>query len=362
MASQGKPWKFTQLGGEKLTIELTGWSAPMGRPRQDPVVRDGVSIRMAETYYPGNEDGPTCHIFGRKYSPWELRGRFRDRAGGIGFAKKRTEEVKRFVAAAQRVRISWGDIASVVGLIGEFDPGRESEGEVEWVMRIRVYVDEFDKKTRPQPKPPVSTAYVQKLMAQDLKKMTSGLPSMPSTDIFTALDEVLNLPANIAGQVLEKLDSVVTLATGTVGQFQEAAGNIENLEKASFALLNRLVNISVQLRGTLAALDSAYTNASVDATLTRDRALENAKFWTGQSSTAAAIRDMQAQLATTERAAQLAIRGRGAKSYVIRGGDTWEAIATLHFGSPDRANDLLDANEAPPGMRPVAGMNLVLPP
>lgn len=362
MAAQGKPWKFEQLAGARLVLELTGWSAPMGRPRQEPVVRDGVSVRKAETYYPGNEDGPTRHIFGRKYTPWELRGRFRDRAGGKGFAKLKTEEVKRFVSASQQVRISWGDIVSAQGFIDEFDPGRESEGEVEWVMRISIDVDLFDKKQRKPPKPLVSTEFVQKLIAQELQSLYGALPPMPSTDIFTALDEILNLPANVAGQVLEKLDSIVSIVTGTVGQFQEAASNLNNVEKATFAQLNRLVNVSVQVRGTLAALDAVYTNTTVDAALTRDRALENAKFWTGQSSAAAAIREMQSLLAGVERSAQLAIRGRGATSRVVRGGDTWEQIATKHYGAPDRANSLIDANGVQPGAQPIAGHTVILPP
>src|SRR5262245_13842563 len=121
--TEGKPWRFEQLAGDRKVIELSGWAAPLGRPRQGAVVRDGIQIRKAETFYPESDAGPTRHVFGRRYMPWELRGRFRDRADGVDFAKHQTEMLKAFVADAQLCRISWGDILSGVGFIDEFDPG-----------------------------------------------------------------------------------------------------------------------------------------------------------------------------------------------------------------------------------------------
>jgi hypothetical protein len=358
---EGKEWRFEQLRPPNKTLTLAGWHAPHGRERVEPVVRDGVELRHAAYYYQGT-NVPTRHVFGSRRPPWQIRGRFDDRRNGKGFAKSKKLEVEQFVDDRVPVLVSWGDITAVTGLITKFDPGWEAEWAVEWTLEVQVDENTYAKKKPKKVKEPVSVDYIADLVAGDLAAMFSAAPSIPSTDIFTSLDSLLSLPTNIAGAFLEKLDSAVSLVTGTVGQFQKASMAVQNLESATFATLSKLLNTSVQLRGTVAGFRGAYTSVGVDAAILRERAADNAAWWKGQTSAEAAMRDLVAQLAGLERNVRIKIRGIGAKSYVVRQGDTWESISTTFYGSPDRAGDIMSANGAGPGSKPIAGVELVLPP
>ena len=136
-----KDWTFVQLGPPNKTMTLSGYSAPFGRQRQKAVVRDAVTIRESTTYYAGASGPPTRHVFGNKLEQWELTGRFMDPAAGSGYAKTQTDYVKQFVLDAQPVEIRWGDIVGARGFIKSFDPGRESEFQVEWKMTVLVDED-----------------------------------------------------------------------------------------------------------------------------------------------------------------------------------------------------------------------------
>ncbi len=355
-----KTWFFEQLGGEKKSIELSGWQAPHGRPRQKPVVTDGVEIRKTEVYYPGDDRGPTLHLFGRKYTQWELEGRFRDRSDGVGFAVAMTERVKKFVGDQQRCRISWGDILSVEGFLDKFEPGRESEGEVAWKLTASIYVDLFAKRTR-KPKQQKTIGLAAQLAKLDLEQALPGVPHTPTASIFDGLDSILGLPANVSGAFVESMDGIVDIFTSTAGAFQKAAGGISDVEKATFASLNRLASVSNQLQGAAGALRETFTNADADAVLLRERATENARLWKGQSATESALADLVGELADVRVAVALVKRGVGTGSVVAVQGDTWESLSTKAYGSPDRAADLRAANDIPAGAYPVPGTEYIVP-
>jgi len=356
-----KLWRFEQLGGLKKVLELSGWAAPHGRPRQDAVVRDGVEIRKAEYHYPGAVGRPTRHVFGATYLPWELQGRFRDRSDGQNFAKAKREELKAFVLDAQRVRISWGDILSVEGFLDKFDPGHESEGEVEWRLTCSIDVDLLATPPKRKVAKPVDVSYVSKLIAADMGVLLASAPHIPSTNLFDSIDNLLGFPSAIAGEFLEITDSLVSVVTGVAGKFQKAANSISNIEKATFGQLNRLATVSVQLQGAIAALKETYTNAEVDAVLLGQRASENLKFWSAQSAAEAAMEDILAQLGELNRVAQIQLLGRVRQTYVALFGDTWESISTKFYGGPWRAADLRDANDVGIGAEPVPGVEYVIP-
>ncbi len=355
------PWVFEQLGGERKELTLTGWQAPYGRPHQQPVVTDGIEIRKTEVYYPGDERGPTRHIFGRKYTPWELQGRFRDRADGKGFALAKVEEVKSFVSDQQRVRASWGGLLSAEGFIDKFEPSRESEGEVEWKLTFSVDVDLFDKAKKRKVQKPKSIGSSEQLARQDLKKALANVPHTPTTSIFDALDSILGLPGNVGGALVESFDSLVTLLTSTAGSFQKAANSISDVEKAAFGELNRLASVSNQMQGACGALRESYTNVPTDVLLLRERAGENARTWKAQSATEAALRDLAAEMADVRVAVQLATRGSASRTYVARQGDTFESISTQFYGAPSRASDIRAANNVPVGQNPIPGVDYLLP-
>ncbi len=359
--ADAKDWYFYQKGGEKKLLVLTGWAAPHGRPRQKAVVTDGIEIRKEDVYYPGDEEGPTRHLFGRKYIPWELEGRFRDRSDGAGFAKSKTEEVKRFVADQQAVSIYWGDIAAVDGFIRNFEPGRESEGEVAWRLVVDVDKDLLAKKKRPKVKPPITPAAAAKLTQQDLATMLDNLPHTPSTDLFEGIAAIAALPGNVAAPFFEAIDNQISKLTGLAGSFQKAAQSISNIEKMTFAEANKLATVSTQLQGGIGALDEISTNIRVDAALLREKAVEAAKLWKNQSAVAAALRDIMATLAETRVAARFAALKSSKRTYAAKQGDTWESIATQFYGTPSRAIDIIVANNIPAGQKPVPGAEYVLP-
>lgn len=359
--AEAKTWRFEQLGGERKSFELAGWAAPHGRPRQGAVVSDGLEIRKTEYFYPGNEAGPTRHVFGRRYKPFELNGRFRDRSDGQNFAKAQTEMVKAFVADQQRVRVGWGDIVSIEGFIESFVPGRESEGEVEWQLKIAVDVDLLAKPKKRTVSKPVDTSYIAKLIAGDLAQMLSGIPHTPGTDLLEGVASLIGLPSALAGSFLEAIDSLVSQVTGAFGKFQSACNDISNIEKATFAQLNRLATTATQLQGALAALRETYTNAGVDAALLTERSLDQAKHWSGQSAAELAMLDIAAQLGEVNRVVSVQLAGKARRSYKARHGDTWESIATAMYGAPGRANDIRNANGVGPGEAPIPGREYVIP-
>src|SRR5262249_9511700 len=151
-----------------------------------------------------SDEGPTRHIFGRKYDAWELHGRFRDRADGVDFAKQQVEKLKAFVADAQPCRIAWGDILSGVGFLNAFDPGREAEEEVEWVLHIAIDSDD-------NAKPPART--VDKRSPEDYAHL-----------IVDLLSEGTKFPPDlptIDGSFLDVLDSMFAAITTAVGALND---------------------------------------------------------------------------------------------------------------------------------------------
>jgi len=177
-----KPWVFTQLipssgGGARIgktflgagvtvdnaTIELSGAAAPHGRARIAPITKAGVELRQSVTYYPGNAS-PTRHIFGVKYSPWELRGRFMDSDLGPGGAKAMVEKVFAFIEDQLPCSIAWGDILSATGILEAFEAAPEAEDQWGWTLRFGI-----DKRDE-------TTSARNVVRPTNVAKMASGIP------------------------------------------------------------------------------------------------------------------------------------------------------------------------------------------
>lgn len=339
-------WRFQQLGGPLKTLELAESAAPHGRARKSPVVTDGVEMRESETYYPDN-DTPTRHVFGDRQEPWEIKGRFRDRGkgGGVGFAKAKTEEVKAFYRDHQRCRITWGDIVSVVGLITRFSPGRESAGEVAWEMTIKVDSDDFaekPKKRKVDTQKPVDYANrIRNLMRESLNKLPRD--TSMNGDIFDAVDSLV---------------SVVTTATGAL---QSAADDVASFEKGLLGQLNRIDSAVAQVRNAVFVFKETFTSLEAGVALQRERSEENLRLWDSQTSAEEAVRETLAELAVMDRAVKAAKSGKTRTTHEARQGDTWESISTQHYGTPDRAIDIIAANNVPAGSKPVPGVEYIIP-
>ncbi|HEY1697993.1 MAG TPA: hypothetical protein VGG39_37795 [Polyangiaceae bacterium] len=336
-------WRFEQLGGDKKTLTLGGYSAPFGRPRQKPVVRDKVSIREKTIRYPGSSGPPTRHIFGDDYEPWELSGRFMDREGGAGYALQKTQEVIAFVRDKQAVRITWGDILQYTGFIKSFDPGREGPGDVEWKMVVLV---DDDTQSAPQgpspsrPSPADSLAAIQAALATTL-----SAPTMP----------------NLNPNILDALSSLVGAVSGAIGAIANVANQMQSFETALAGDIQRLRAGIGQLRTALLTLQGVVLSARNDAigigrSFGTD-ASSGGLFASIDVETSSAL----AAAASMDNQAAIAQRGQAATRVTAKGGDTWESLSIRAYGAPDKADTLRQANGVRLAAPPVAGTSYVVP-
>lgn len=341
------PWVFRQLGGDKKELVLEGADAPYGRPRQKPIVEDGIDIREKRKWYAGN-DVPTRHIFGVKYHDIELSGRWMDRNGGPGWAQEKSEFVKRFVADAQECRITWGDIISTRGLIRSFIPRRESREEVAWHMVVGIDADEiltaFAQRQDPAPVAPGKFVdNIGELLAKALKPSTEQ-PEQFKGSFAGGLD------ASIAG-VTSAFASLVLLATSVSSFEQELIGDIRRF-RAGIG----------QLQTALIIFRDGYQDFRNDLAIQGDYADDQLKFAGLQADSGLATLQALEQLIAADRAAAEAERGKIIGFYEAKEGDSWESIARyVYDGSASRAEDLRMANGIPPGAPPVAGGEYQVP-
>lgn len=335
---------FEQLAGPKKTITLDGPSAPLGRPRQAPVLADGVEVRSATVWYPGSDAAPTRHIFGIKYEPWKLTGYLRDRYLGAGGARAKCEEIKAFVRDQQQVRVAWNDIVSATGLITKFSPGRESAGEIKWELVFEPSVDEYaDRKPQPVATPAPKDYAFQ--MALYLQLLLTNIASVPA----------------LRGSIFDLIDSAISVLTAAAGELNNIASQVSSFEKASLAQLNRLSSVVTTIRSASFTLRESFASIGPDRALWQQRANNNAELFAQQSTVEDYLRAVLSHGAELDRQARLAAHGRIRTTIVAVSGDTWESIAVAQYGSPDRANDVAQANNALGTSGPVPGTEVVIP-
>lgn len=341
-ATTPAPWVFVQLGGKRTRLELSGTSGPMGRPRIGAVLEEKLQIRQEEVRYDG--DGPpTRHIFGVAHEPFEIHGRWSDTYGGKGFAQSKLLEVRRFVAEAQQVLVTWGDSLSVRGLIGELRTPREGRGEVEWYLTVLVDSDDLLGSVRPQPPPRTPRV----LLGNPLDSLgLDDLPKVPPTlrvGIFDWLSHMVGIVGELGNElnrVTSQIRSFATAPLGLLRQFRAALGQFRTS--------------LIQLRNTIEMLPAEYA-------LVVESTADIAK-WDAQKSIfyANALGVMMA-LDAADREAELAQYGRTKSLYVARDGDTFESIAVRFYGSAARADEIREANGVGAGSSPVSGAVYIIP-
>ncbi len=341
--SDPKPWTFTQLAGPKKELTLTGYDAPFGRARQNAVVRKGVKIRQRTVRYPGSDGPPTRHVLGGEWMAWELAGRFRDAYGGKGHALRRVDELTRFVLDQQEVAIRWGDIFATTGFLEEFDPGVESEGEVEWKLRVLIDEDASVAAQRPD-QPSDADAKLQRAIAL----LTAEVPKLPSAD-------------GIKPSFFDSISGLISSVNGAIGAIANAANTIGNIEKAAFGEVNRLRAGIGQLRTASIALQNAYASAREDTLLLRRAPLADIDVLGLRAKSDVALTRAAADMADADRQAAIAERGKLLTTITARAGDTWESLAARYLGSPGEAQKLRDLNGARSGEQPVAGRSYRIP-
>ena len=341
--SEPKPWTFTQLGGDRKELTLTGYDAPFGRPRQHAVVRKGIKIRQRTVRYPGSDGPPTRHVFGDEWHEWELSGRFRDAFGGHGHALRRVDEVTRFVQDKQSVAIRWGNVLACTGFLAEFDPGIESEGEVEWKLKVLIDEDATVQVKRPDDVVDLDAA---------LKKVTALL-----------LAEVPKLPSmpDLKPSFLDAIDGLISSINGSIGSVIAAANAVSNIEKATMGEIQRLRAGVRQLRTAVLTLKNAYASAQEDALLLRRAPLADIDVLGARAKSDVALTKAAADLADADRKAAIAERGKLTTIVTARAGDTWESLASRYLGSAGKADALRSINGVRGGQKPVPGRSYKVP-
>lgn len=345
------PWVIKQLGGDLKTLTLAGFDAPHGRPRQKPIVKDGVKIRQKTVRYPGNSE-VTRHIFGDMEDDWELSGRFSDRRSGSGYAAEKVEFIKAFVRDAQKVAILWGNLIAVTAFITEFEPAREASGEVAWRIIVQVDRDDLAPQRNESTVDPVSAFSAEKLTTTLAPFIRSGLDDVAP---------VLQKPITIKGSVFDLLDTLVSGVGSLTAAVADIADQLQSIEKASIGEIRRFRGVLGQLRTSLIETRENFQFFTADLALQNDRASDDIDFWKQKNDAMVSIIDALGQIADADHAAAIAERGSIKAFYVARQNDTWESISMSQYQSADRAGDIREMNAIEPGEAPTAGTTYLLP-
>jgi hypothetical protein len=346
----GQEWKFEQLGGQRRILTLAGASAPHGRERRDPIVKDGVKLRKQRQFYSGN-DIPTTHIFGVHHSDWELKGRFQDSYLGKGGTKEAISNWLAFVSAGQPVRVSWGDVMSVEGILDSFTPGRESERHSTYELVLLVDKRDEFKLSKVTPPPPPKTELCAAI--REFIKGEKGIADKVKEggSLASLTDGISEGLANAVGSLNQFSAAVVNIAqgiddftSGTIGQFERLKAGAQQIKTACIKMQNILDEITAD--------DSATEYLDADARIQQD---------VMRAGLEADLLEVLALLADLDRAIDIEQSSRPSTVYVAISGDTWESIASALLGGPDRAGDIRDANGVRYGELPVAGRSYQIP-
>lgn len=333
---------FSQLGGDKLELNLAGAFAPHGRPRQGAVVTDAVSVRHVEVYYPGNAL-PTRHLFGTKEEPWELEGRFSDRNAGTGYAQALVEYIKRFVADQQQLSIAWNGIVAANGFIESFDPGRESASEIAWRMTIRIDED--------------------LLRVQRWRMPAEADPKTSMLNIQLAIahawDSALDVPPTLKVSIVDALGALIGSINSAVASVAKIVDQFDSFQRGLVSELRRLRAGLRQLRTSVIKAKNAYNDLVAGTAMVSNSSDDSLNFWDAQGTTGVAMLKAIAEIERMDAAAREAERGKIKGVYVARDGDTWESIAQQTLGSSQRAGDVRKANGELGN--PVPGTEYIIP-
>ncbi len=335
-------WTFKQLEGRpsespRKTLELDGWNAPFGRPRQGEVIKEIIRSRIQTTRYPGS-NVQTRHAFGTNWEPTEMHGRWMTKAGGK-LAGELADDWIAFVQDERTCRISWGPIVSFVGYIEELELGRESEHEISWRMKLQIDRRDDMKKRSAPPAFRASEDDIRQInnwMAFSKKLQEPALPDM-STDFLDALDQLaalLNAPA---------------------AEMNKLAGRFDDLEKASYATLQHFKGAVTGVRDAVLAFRETVLFAAIDSVMLVRSAESDIAWVKYQLDLDHQTLLIQDQLNLLARQAELAQRNEVSVFVVAREGDTWESISTRASGSPAKAGAIRQLNGIRYGEKPVIG-------
>jgi hypothetical protein len=355
-------WKFTQLGGPRKTLQLTGWSAPFGRARRAPIVNGGLHVGTQSTTY--SDGSRTVHAFGAEGKPFELTGRWMDAGMAIhGGAQKAARDWKDFVGDRQEVRVSWGDILSYRIFIEDLDAHYESEDSVAWELKAIVLVDEAGQITT-QPLPTTSPAQYAARLAALLNATRAPFHVSTSTSL-----------AGILTEVSDAFDVLVSSMNGPFAAVYDTASALSSFESALSADLQKM-GAGVQSLRTSVLEMRDLNELLISRTALMSGELGTAVgdvqggLFSGPDILQLTAAKADADLATANMLALIAemqndidrrLRGDSGTAHAAQSGDTWEKIGTRSLGSPDAGRAIRAMNGIRYGAKPQPGRRYTIP-
>lgn len=307
-------------------------------------MNDGIELRMTERRYAGNDD-PTYHVFGFKYHDWELHGRWMDSAGGPGFARAMVRNVKSFIADAQPISISWGDVRIVTGLVSSLEPEWESEADVAWKLTVKISRDQALGARPTIPTPRAAESYTNRI-TEAMSDLLAKLPDTPNT---------------MKLGFVESLDSLVSFINAPSALLVSVANQMTDIERGTVAEIRRLEAGLAQYKTALSSLRETFESAPTDIALAFQDADDELQLMQSQSVFGKTMAEALAEAARADKATADVERSKIKAIYEAKKGDTWEQVSIQVYGTAARVKDILQANGIPGSSQPVAGTDYFLP-
>lgn len=341
-------WTFLQTEGPQSArkqLELDGWNAPFGRPRQEPVIREVIKSRIQTTRYPGSSK-QTRHAFGTNWESIDLKGRWMTKANTSGkTANEVAEDWTDFVKDERSCRIAWGFIVSYTGYIEELELARESEHEIAWRMKIEIDnrddVSIKNKQLSFAPPADDNIAFLASWRNTGIKQLEPAIPDM-SPDF------------------LESLDNLAAALNQPSAEFNKLAGRFGDLEKATYSTLQHFRGAVTGFRTAVLNIRETVLNADIDTVMlvrTADSDLAWLKYQLDLDYQTYLVMDQLNQL---DRKAELAEKQEVSKFVTAIQGDTWESISIRATGGPDKAGEIRQINGIRYGYLPLVGTSYLV--
>lgn len=333
-------WTFQQIEGpesDRKKLVLSGWSAPFGRPRKEPVIKELIKSRVQLTRYPGSEK-QTRHAFGTNWESTELKGRWMSKAGPER-AGDIADQWTQFVRDERTCRIAWGNIISWTGYIEELELGRESEHEIAWRMRIQL--DGRDDVKRAAPKSFANNTDTDLSFIKNWLRTNTALKAPAAPDL--------------SPDFLDSLDNLAAELNKPAALMFKLAGNFDALAKKTYSTLQHFRGAVTGMRTALLQMRETIIGMEADSAMlvrTAESDIAWAKYVANLDAESLVVLDM---LNRMDRDAELAQKQEVSKFITARDGDTWESLAIRATGSLEKAGDIRSLNGARYGEKPVPG-------
>lgn len=334
-------WVFQQLEGpvgDRKLLRLSGYNAPFGRPRKDPILKELIKSRVAITRYPGASKKKTRHAFGTDWETTELKGRWMTRHSPVQ-AQDIARDWVRFVKDERTCRIAWGNVISWTGFIEELELSHESENEIAWRMKIILDYRDDDNSV---------------FVRRNIPKVSDDVAALQSW-IATANVQKAKVLPNLAPDFLDALDNLAAQLNGPAATLARLASDFDDAERRTYSLVQHFRGAIANMETAIADMRATVLQADVDE-IHFVRSAESDIAWIQFQLDF----DFQSMLALDlcgrlDRTAELNEAPDASKFIVARDGDTWESLSTRATGGPEQAAAIRQLNGGRYGSKPTPG-------